>query len=143
MILPPTMHATAVAIADRAVLLVGPSGSGKSDLALRLIDRGARLIADDRVMLTRDGGRVLASPPATIAGLIEVRGVGIVATPYVADVPVALVVDLAAPPSRLPDAAVHDLAGVAVPCLALAAFEVSTAIKVEQALTALATQLET
>lgn len=131
------IHATAVAIRGRGVLFVGPSGSGKSDLALRLIDRGATLVADDRVVLTRDGDRVLASSPATIAGLIEVRGVGIVAVPHAAGVPVALVVDLAAPPARLPDPATRDVAGLAVPVVALAAFEASAALKVEAALAAI------
>lgn len=139
MSLPPTIHATAVGVGAegrcRAVLLVGAPGSGKSDLALRLIDRGATLVADDRVVLTRDGAAVLASPPAAIAGLIEVRGVGIVAVPHVAGVPVALVVDLAAPPDRLPAPATRDVAGVAVPVVALAAFEASAPLKVERALT--------
>ena len=130
----PTIHATAVAVAGHAVLLVGPPGSGKSDLALRLIDRGAVLVADDRVIVARDRHRVTASPPSTLAGLIEVRGVGIVAAPHVAGVTVALVVDLAEPPARLPEPATRDLAGVAVPCVALAAFEASAPVKVEQAL---------
>ena len=121
----PTIHATAVAIGGRAVLLTGPPGSGKSDLALRLIDRGAALIADDRVIVTRAGDRVLAAAPAAIAGLIEVRGVGLITVAHVAAVPIALVVDLAAPPARLPDAATRDVAGVAVQLVALAAFEAS------------------
>ncbi len=72
------VHATAVAIEGEAVLLRGPSGSGKSDLALRLIDGGAQLVADDQTLLRRAGGRVLASAPPAIAGLLEVRGVGVV-----------------------------------------------------------------
>ena len=139
--LPPTVHATAVALGNRAVLLIGPSGSGKSDLALRLIDRGARLIADDRAVLTRHGDGVLAAPPATIAGLLEVRGVGIVAVPHVAGVPVALVVDLGGPPARLPVPATRDVGGVAVPVVALAAFEASAPLKVERALAAVGTVL--
>lgn len=139
---PPTIHATAVAIGGRGVLLVGPPGSGKSDLALRLIDRGAVLVADDRVVVTLGGDRLLASPAATLAGLIEVRGVGIATGPYLADVPVALVVDLAALPARLPAPATRDVAGVAVPCVALAAFEGSAAIKVERALIAVGAGLE-
>ncbi len=131
-----TLHATAVSIGGRAVLLTGPSGSGKSDLALRLIDRGAVLVADDRVGLTRDGDTVLAAPPATIAGLIEVRGVGIVAVPHVAGIAVALVVDLAAPRDRLPEPATRALCGVAVPVVALDPFAASAALKVERALAA-------
>ena len=139
--IPPSLHATAVGIAGRAVLLVGPSGSGKSDLALRLIDRGATLVADDRVVVTRDGSRVLAAPPDTLAGLIEVRGVGIVAVPHLAGVPVALVVDLAAPPVRLPERTTREVAGVAVPVVGLSAFDASAPLKVEAALTAFAAQL--
>ena len=137
-----TLHATAVAIHGRAVLLTGPSGSGKSDLALRLIDRGATLIADDRVALTHAGERLFAAPPATIAGLIEVRGVGVVPARHVAGVAVALVVDLAGTPDRLPAATSVTLDGVAVPCVALDPHAASAAIKVEQALTAFGLDLE-
>ena len=142
MTLPPPRHATAVALHSRAVLLVGPSGSGKSDLALRLIDRGAALIADDRVVVTRAGALVVATSPPTIAGLLEVRGVGIVRRPCVAYVPIALVVDLAAAPERLPTPATREVAGVAIPLIALAAFEASAALKVEAALIALGTALQ-
>ena len=141
--MPPTLHATAVAIRGHAVLLIGPPGSGKSDLALRLIDRGAVLIADDRVVLTRVGDDLIAAPPATIAGLIEVRGVGLIAVPHVAGVRVALVVDLAAPPERLPEAMMHPVAGIRVPAVALDAFEASAPLKVERALTAFGTGVET
>ena len=68
-----TIHASTVAIEGRAVMIVGPSGAGKSDLALRLIDRGATLVADDYTNLSRDGDTLVASAPATIAGRIEVR----------------------------------------------------------------------
>ncbi|MCA3255623.1 MAG: aldolase [Alphaproteobacteria bacterium] len=129
------IHATAVAIDGWAVLLVGPSGAGKSDLALRLIDRGAVLVADDQVELTSAAGRLIASAPATIAGRIEVRGVGILDTPATI-APVALVIDLARPPERLPEPAHRDLAGIAVPEIALAPFESSAPIKVERALKA-------
>ena len=142
MTIPPTIHATAVAIAGRAVLLLGPSGGGKSDLALRLIDRGATLIADDRVALTLAGDVVIASPPPTIAGLIEVRGVGIVAEGHVARVPVALLVDLAHPPERLPEAATRDLLGQQVPVIALDPRELSAPLKVERALTAFGRRVE-
>ncbi|HJZ14329.1 MAG TPA: hypothetical protein VJ251_02575, partial [Stellaceae bacterium] len=74
---PILVHATAIAIDGRAVLLRGPSGAGKSDLALRLIDGGARLVADDQAELRRAGERVMVRAPAEIAGLIEVRGIGI------------------------------------------------------------------
>ncbi|WCT71951.1 HPr kinase/phosphatase C-terminal domain-containing protein [Sphingomonas naphthae] len=133
-----TIHATCVAIDGRAVLLIGPSGSGKSDLALRLIDRGAKLVADDRTILDPVAGELRASVPATIAGQIEVRGVGIVAaTPVTA--PVALAVRLDAMPERMPPEVLPltDYAGLGVPTLALDGFEASAPLKVELALKAL------
>jgi hypothetical protein len=84
------------------VLLLGKSGSGKSDLALRLIGRGARLVADDRTELRCERGRLVARAPAKIAGLIELRGVGIVAMPRALSAPIALVVDLSGMVNRLP-----------------------------------------
>jgi serine kinase of HPr protein (carbohydrate metabolism regulator) len=128
------LHATTVAIGGRAVLITGVSGAGKSDLALRLIDRGAVLVADDRTLLAARGGRLFASPPATIAGRIEVRGIGILALPHAAEVPVALVVDLDSAPERLPETRVKTLLGLDIPLIALDARENSAAIKVELAL---------
>jgi serine kinase of HPr protein (carbohydrate metabolism regulator) len=122
------------------VLLRGPSGAGKSDLALRLIDRGAVLIADDRVVLRAEAGRLLAGPPATIAGLIEVRGVGIVGMPWRDAVPLALVVDLVAPGTpvaRMPDPATVEIAGMVVASVVLDPSPPSAALKVELALAAL------
>src|SRR3546814_14236208 len=72
-----TVHATTVALDGTGVLLRGPAGSGKSDLALRLIDQGARLVADDRTALALEGGRIIARAPETIAGRTEVRGLEI------------------------------------------------------------------
>ncbi|SBW12070.1 Serine kinase of the HPr protein, regulates carb ohydrate metabolism [uncultured Alphaproteobacteria bacterium] len=136
-------HASAVAVDGRAILIYGPSGCGKSDLALRLIDRGARLIADDRTVLRRAGEAVLASPPETIAGLIEVRGLGVVAAPGAATAadafPVALAVRLVADPAevvRMPDPASRDVLGVAVPELTLWGFAASAAAVVTVALDA-------
>jgi serine kinase of HPr protein (carbohydrate metabolism regulator) len=129
-----TIHASCVAIGGRGVLIAGPSGSGKSDLALRLIDRGAALVSDDYTVLQAQGGRLLASPPETIAGRLEIRGVGIVERPYVAAVPVVLLVDLARPPERLPEPAIQRFAGIAVPVLGLVALEASAPIKLEAAL---------
>ncbi|GLQ04876.1 HPr kinase/phosphorylase [Sneathiella chinensis] len=89
------LHATAVAIEGRAILLRGPSGAGKSDIALQLLDGGATLIADDYVELHGKDGQVLARPPAKIAGLMEIRGIGLVQVPHVSDIPVAFAVNLA------------------------------------------------
>jgi HPr kinase/phosphorylase len=135
------VHATAVAIDGRAVLLRGPPGCGKSDLALRLIDGGARLIADDQALLLRREGHILVRAPATIAGLLEVRGVGILRLDLLEDAPLALVVDLvpAAEVERLPEPRCETIFGLAIPLLALAPFEASAAAKLRLALRTLAT----
>lgn len=137
------LHATCVACGGRAVLLLGASGSGKSDLALRLLDRGWVLVADDQVELRRSGAGLVASPPPTIAGLIEIRGVGIVRRPHASGVPVALAFDLAVTPERLPEPALRAISGVALSCLPLAPFEPSAALKVEAALTHHGKRVET
>jgi serine kinase of HPr protein (carbohydrate metabolism regulator) len=130
-----TVHATCVAIEGRAILIRGRSGSGKSDLALRLIDRGARLVSDDYTILAEADGRLRARPPEAIEGKLEVRGVGLVALPSVSDVPVCLIVDLDERPERLPEAAKGiTLLGMIVPAVPLAALEPSAPLKLEQAL---------
>lgn len=130
-----TLHASCVAIDGRAVLIEGRSGSGKSDLALRLIDRGAKLVSDDYTVLVRERDRLLAQPPATIAGKIEVRGIGIVDMPHGERVPVALVVCLSDQVERMPDdGEIRTIAGVVVPMITLNAREASAAIKVGLAL---------
>ncbi len=130
-----TIHASAVAIRGRAVLIGGLSGRGKSDLALRLIDRGGGLVSDDYVFVRRQGDRLLASAPPTIAGKIEVRGVGLVDFPTESEVPVALFVDLDVPPERLPEPGeTRSMAGIAIPVVGLSALEPSAPIKVELAL---------
>ena len=132
--MPPTIHATAIARDGAAILLVGPPGSGKSDLALRLLDRGWRLVADDRVIATPEAGALMLSAPATLAGLLEVRGVGILPMEPAGPAPARLLVDLAATPDRLPEAESREIAGVALPLLRLNAFEASAPIKIERAL---------
>lgn len=132
------VHATTIAIGTRAVLIEGPSGAGKSDLALRLIDRGAVLVADDRTVLSRAGNRLVASPPDTIAGLIEVRGVGVVSLPYVGAARVVLAVDLSAMVERMPEPASRTFLEVAVPLVALDPFAASAPLKVELAMRVLA-----
>ena len=134
------VHATSVAIDSRAVLLRGPSGSGKSDLALRLIDAGARLIADDQSELSRDGDAILVRAPATISGLIEARGVGILRLDPLPVARLALIADLVAPEpvERLPEQASETILGIAIPLISLAPFEASAPAKLRLALAAVA-----
>lgn len=138
---PATIHATCVAIGVRGVLLLGGSGTGKSDLALRLIDRGARLVADDQCEIFDERGVLLCRPPAILAGKIEVRGLGILARDWTAPVPVALAVRLTERYERMPDAVMTEsVAGQAVRAVKISPFEASAAIKVELALELLADQ---
>ncbi|RJF91408.1 HPr kinase/phosphorylase [Sphingomonas cavernae] len=129
------LHASTVEIGGRAVLIEGLSGSGKSDLALRLIDRGARLISDDYTLVKREKGGLLATAAPNIAGKIEVRGLGIIELGNVEDVPVGLIVTLGEPVARIPGAEMtRKIAGVAVPVVALNGLEASAPVKVELAL---------
>lgn len=137
---PDTIHATAVALGAHAALIRGPSGSGKSDLALRclglasspLIPEPFVLVSDDRVELIKRDRTLYARPPAAIQGLIEVRGAGLFKLPFCSEARVALVVDLVAPDAvdRLPDARLSTpLQGIDVATVKLFAFEVSTPLK--------------
>jgi len=105
----PTIHASAVLFGYRGILIRGPSGSGKSRLALRLLqnpgDGFARLVGDDRIHLGVTHGRLLMHPAGALRGLLEVRGLGIVRLPYEPVAMADLVVDLDAPTPRLPEAA--------------------------------------
>ena len=130
-----TIHVSSVAIDGRAVLIGGRSGAGKSDLALRLIDRGAALISDDYTFVRRVRTQAIASAPERIAGKIEVRGVGIVTLDTVQEVPVALYVDLSGEPVRLPEGKDRiAVAGISIPSVALDGHHASAPLKVEQAL---------
>ncbi len=129
------VHASCVALSGRGILIVGPSGSGKSDLALRLMDRGAKLVSDDQTLVRLENGRLLASPPKTIQGLIEVRGLGIRAMEWEADVPLAVAIELGAAVERFPlEPRALTLVGLDLPLICLDAFHASTPMKVEFAL---------
>jgi len=128
------LHASCVAIGGRAVLITGDSGDGKSDLALRLIDRGAVLVSDDQVELSIETERLIAAAPTTIAGQIEVRGLGIVTMPHRSPMPVSLLIELDASVERMPELRCKTLCGVDVPAIALDPFEASAPIKTELAL---------
>ena len=132
------LHATAIAVEGHAVLLCGASGAGKSDLGLRLIDAGARLIADDQSELFRRADRVIVRAPETIAGLLEIRGIGIFRLDALAEAPVALLVDLvpAETLERLPARKSRTILGLAIPSIALAPFEASAGAKLRLALRA-------
>ena len=101
------LHASCAAWANPggydAILLLGPPGSGKSDFLLRLIHRGFALLADDQVLIENN----VASVPKTLAGLLEVRGLGIFRLPYIASAPVRLVIRLGIQPARLPEPESH------------------------------------
>ena len=130
-----TLHASCVSIGGRAVLIEGLSGSGKSDLALRLIDRGAALVSDDYTIVRRIDGKLIASAPPNINGLIEVRGVGLVPMPFESDVPIALIASIATTIERLPDLnSTRIVAGVAIPTCLIAPLEASAPIKIEMLL---------
>lgn len=135
------IHGTCVALGRRAALLRGPSGSGKSDLALRFLFLARRgpaaldppaLVADDQVSIRRDGDRILAAAPESIQGQMEVRGVGIVGVKPLAEAELVLVVDLVDPGlvDRLPPGDLTArLAGIDLPLVRLTPFEASAPIK--------------
>jgi len=131
------LHATAVAIDGNGVLLRGPSGSGKSDLALRLLDAGGVLVGDDRLELTARDDGIVARVPETIAGQLEVRGLGIVQVPYLAEAAITLVVDLVdgSEIERLPEDRSTVVVGRTIPAISLNPFESSAVAKLKMAAT--------
>ena len=129
------LHASCVAMDGRAVLLAGPSGSGKSDLALRLLDRGFTLVSDDRTIVRKEGMRLVTSAPDTIKGKLEIRGVGIVDMDSVPNAPLALVVELTSDIQRMPDdSRERMILGVGVPLISVDAMTASAPSKVALAL---------
>ena len=128
-------QASCVAIAGRALLIEGPPGSGKSSLALALIDRGAALVGDDGVSLDVQNGRLIASPPPRIVGLLEVRNLGLISFPAIGEVPVALVVRLDLTAERFIEHAESAmLCGMELPLVRLSPEATTLAIKAEVAL---------
>tara|TARA_R110002072_G_scaffold2913_3_gene22458 strand:- start:1824 stop:2261 length:438 start_codon:yes stop_codon:yes gene_type:complete len=116
---PQNFHASVVAFGPRTgILIVGPSSSGKSTLALGLIQAGAQLVADDQVLVSARNGALFARTPRSIAGMIEVRGVGLLRLTHRNLSQVALVVDMGLPPGpRLPTPQMHEMLGVPLPYL--------------------------
>lgn len=132
------IHASCVAIGDHGILLAGRSGCGKSDLALRLIDDGAALVSDDQVDVRGEENALIASPPDTIAGCMEVRHVGLLRMPYRASAPLTLYVELAPPDAkieRMPEPSRIFLLDRPLRRLTLPAFAASTPAKIRAALT--------
>ena len=141
------LHGTCLAVGTRGILLLGPPGSGKSDLALRMIDqpgRGSggdlvttRLVADDRVMVRRSGTRLLASAPPALNGLLEVRGVGLVPTPSLQEIVLKLAFRLVpgGRPERMPGPDIErmELLGLSLPVLEIDPFQASAPAKVRSA----------
>ena len=131
------LHATCVAIEDQGVLLTGPSGIGKSDLALRLIDQGAMLVADDQVIVASHGDQLVAHCPEATRGLLEVRHVGLLRLPFPPQVPLVLQVELTALDAslvRLPEAHTIFYLDQPLRCLRLPAMAASTPAKIRAAL---------
>lgn len=133
------IHASCVSIGSKGVLLLGKSGSGKSDVALRLMSRGAMLVADDQVILREEQGMLVASVDAQIRGLLEIHGIGLVRYPVAANIPVRLAVNLV-PLDRmehLPEPQVYTVLGVAVPQIGIYGFDASAPDKIYAALHAM------
>ena len=130
------IHATCIAIDSHGVLLRGCSGSGKSDLALRLIDTGGVLVADDRVNLLAESGVLCASAPKTLYGLLEVRGLGILCHPAIEKANISLVCELLNSEriERMPENKHTVILGIELPHLIISPFEASSVIKVQLAL---------
>ncbi|MEM7651547.1 MAG: HPr kinase/phosphatase C-terminal domain-containing protein [Pseudomonadota bacterium] len=133
------VHGTVVVpfpASGQGILLLGPSGAGKSDLALRMVEAGGGLVADDQVMLTCEGNTLVAAPVEPLAGMLEVRGIGIVALPTLLACRITIACSLvdSAQVERMPEPAHAEYCGVRIPLWRLAAFEASTVAKLRLAL---------
>ncbi|MCA0909444.1 HPr kinase/phosphorylase [Qipengyuania gaetbuli] len=127
-------NVTCVAVRGRGIVIEGVPGSGKSELALALIDRGAILVGDDGMTVEVSGGQAIASPPPNIGGKLEVRGVGIIDLPATS-APIGLVLRLVEDAPRYPlEMDTSEIAGVAIPCLPFAAGDALQALRAEYAL---------
>jgi len=131
----PIIAGTCVAIDDRGVLLRGPSGAGKSDLAIRLMESGARLVADDQVQVEIKDGHLVASAPEAIRGMIEARGLGVLRIVSAPPTVLVAVIDLVPVDEieRMPDPATEEIESVPLPLFRLAPFEPSAPAKVRLA----------
>lgn len=130
------IHASAAAMGNRGVLITGPSGSGKSDLLIRLIDAGATLIGDDQIIIDKQRRGLTVRAPEALQGLVEIRGMGIVRMPSTSSVPLHLVISLhATPVPRLPEQGLATYLGVTIPSIVLDPFSASAVARVRAALT--------
>ena len=137
------VHATCISQDGSGILIRGLSGTGKSDLALRLISDGAQLVADDQVTIDNVNGSIIAWAPPSLKGLLEVRGIGIIRMPSLHSVPIRLLVDLNQHENiqRIPNNKVTKLAGVNISKIDLWAFETSAVAKVKIALDLVCTHI--
>ena len=127
------VHASCVEFMGSGLLICGKPGSGKSDLCLRLIDAGARLIADDQTQLNNTDGKLIASCPDSLRGLLEIRGIGIVEMPFAVqtEIGLKLILRKAEKIDRMPLIETEVLEGVQVPVFQLNPFEASALLKIK------------
>ena len=129
----PSIHASSVEFMGSGVLICGNSGSGKSDLCLRLMDVGAQLVADDQTQIENIAGKLTATCPEKLRGLIEVRGIGIIKTPFIpkTEIHLKLVLQPNEKIDRMPKPCTEVIEGLQIPVFALDAFEASAVLKVK------------